>query len=42
MESASLQTALPPRAWAIAALCVALMILFRPVYNLIKRLLRQA
>jgi len=36
-----LQSALPPWAWAIAAFCVALMILFRPVYNLIKRVLRQ-
>ncbi len=35
-----LQTALPPWAWAIAAFCVTLMILFRPIYNLIKRFLR--
>lgn len=35
-----LQSALPPWAWAIAAFCVAVMILFRPIYNLIKRVLR--
>lgn len=35
-----LQTALPPWAWAIAAFCVAVMILVRPIYNLIKRVLR--
>lgn len=35
-----LQAALPAWAWAPAALCVALMVLFRPVYNWIKRALR--
>jgi hypothetical protein len=37
-----LQSALPPWAWAIAAFCVALMVLFRPVYNWVKRLFRRA
>ena len=32
-----LQSAVPPWAWAPAALCVALMILFRPVYVALKR-----
>jgi len=36
-----LQQVLPPWAWAIAAFCVALMILFRPIYNQIKRLSRR-
>ena len=31
-----LQSVLPPWAWAIAAFCVALMILLRPLYRLIK------
>ena len=35
-----LQGALPHWAWPIAGLCVALMILVRPLYHLIKRLRR--
>ena len=31
-----LQSVLPPWAWAIAAFCVALMVLFRPIYRLLK------
>lgn len=32
-----LQANLPPWAWAIAAFCVALMVLLRPLYRLLKR-----
>lgn len=32
-----LQLVLPAWAWAPAAFCVALMVLFRPVYNWLKR-----
>lgn len=32
-----LQQVLPPWAWPVAALCVALMILVRPLYHLWKR-----
>ncbi len=34
-----LQQSLPPWAWAIAAVCVAGMILIRPIYRAFKRLL---
>lgn len=32
-----LQAVLPPWAYAVAAFCVALMILFRPIYRALKR-----